>query len=107
MIAQSVLFKIFLLIQVTALAVLLRAPCIFRPNEPEMHKYSAILATTQPFRASCIEKIKNAISPLTHLFGKLTGMVLYVLLLMIVEAKILKENLYMSTRILCERTITM
>lgn len=80
MLGHAMIFKILILIQVTALAVLLRAPCIFRPNEPEMHKYSAILATTQPFRATCIDKIKTAMNPFTNFFGKLTGIMIRVLL---------------------------
>ena len=46
---------------------------IFRPDEPELHKYSAVLAATEPFRLRCDLEIKRAMNPIKHLFYKLRG----------------------------------
>lgn len=46
---------------------------IFRPDEPELHKYSAVLAATEPFRLRCDKEIKRAINPIKHFLYKLRG----------------------------------
>jgi hypothetical protein len=51
----------------------IRAPCVFRSDEEEMHKYSAILAATEPFRNLCHAQIKNAMNPLVYFFYWIQG----------------------------------
>ena len=46
---------------------------IFRPEESELHKYSAVLAATEPFRLRCDSEIKRAINPVKRLYYKLRG----------------------------------
>jgi len=70
---KSLLLKILIIVQVAAIAIVLRAPCIFRADEPDMHKYSAILATTQPFRLNCIQQIKQSMNPFDVFLGKISG----------------------------------
>jgi hypothetical protein len=51
----------------------IRAPSVFRADEEEMHKYSAVLAATEPFRNLCNTQIKMAISPFKYLILLLKG----------------------------------
>lgn len=54
--------------------VLLRAPSVFPSDAVSMHKYSAILAATEPFRQLCINQIRKSLNPVSRatkgLFGK-------------------------------------
>ena len=47
---------------------------IFRPDEPELHKYSAVLAAVEPFRLRCDMEIRRAVNPLKQLFYKIRGL---------------------------------
>jgi hypothetical protein len=49
------------------------AVSIFRPEESEYQKYSAILAATEPLRLKCEEDIKKVVNPLVLLYHQLTG----------------------------------
>lgn len=51
----------------------IRAPCVFRADEEELHKYAAILAATEPFRLLCNTQIKKALNPIAYLFHLLAG----------------------------------
>lgn len=42
----------------------IRAPCVFPPDDIEMHKYAAVLAATEPSRNLCSKQINAAIGPL-------------------------------------------
>ena len=46
---------------------------IFRPEESDLHKYSAVLAATEPFRLRCDLEIRRAVNPLKILYYKLRG----------------------------------
>lgn len=52
---------------------MIRAPSVFRADEVDMHKYSAVLAATEPFRYQANEAVKNAIGPLRYIILKLKG----------------------------------
>lgn len=54
-------------------AALIRAPTIFRPDEHDMHKYSAVLAATEPFRVQCEEQIRRSLSPISYAVRRLSG----------------------------------
>ena len=47
---------------------------IFRRDETELHKYSAVLAAIEPYRLQLIDEIKSSLNPISYLFHKLKGM---------------------------------
>lgn len=51
----------------------IRAPSIFPPQEIDLHKYSAILAATEPFRVHCQDQIKQALGPIQSLSCLFSG----------------------------------
>ena len=51
----------------------IRAPCVFRADEEELHKYAAVLAATEPFRSLCYAQIKNAMNPFDYIIRWLSG----------------------------------
>lgn len=51
----------------------IRAPSVFRSDEADMHRYSAILAATEPFRIQADEAIKSAIGPYKYILTKVQG----------------------------------
>jgi hypothetical protein len=51
----------------------IRAPSVFRSDEVDLQKYSAILAATEPFRVSCFESVKRSINPLSKFANQLIG----------------------------------
>lgn len=51
----------------------IKALSVFRPDETDMHKYSAILAATEPFRLQCTKQIKESINPLKYLLITISG----------------------------------
>lgn len=51
----------------------IRAPCVFRADEEELHKYAAILAATEPFRSLCNTQIKKAMNPIDYIIRWLSG----------------------------------
>lgn len=61
------------IIQVYSKEQYIKAVSIFRPDEVDMHKYSAILAATEPFRYQCEAQIKTSVSPVKRVFMKLNG----------------------------------
>lgn len=63
----------------TAVSVLIRAPSVFRSDEADMHKYSAILAATEPFRIQCEEQIKRSANPIKFLAKRILGTLLTVI----------------------------
>lgn len=69
----------FLALYVMALCIssisssLIRAPSVFRSDEADMHKYSAVLATTEPFRKQCLHELNKRLNPLQHVARLLQG----------------------------------
>lgn len=57
---------LFILIQIIFVCYIqgsmIRAPSVFRSDEVNFHKYSAVLAVTEPFRQQCQEQIKKSLS---------------------------------------------
>ena len=51
----------------------IKAPSIFRADEVELHKFSAVLAATQPFNRLCTDQIRNALNPIKRLTFWLKG----------------------------------
>jgi len=51
-----------------------RAPSIFRPDEVVYHKYSAILAATEPFKAQFVSQVKRVLGPFHILSAWIGGM---------------------------------
>jgi hypothetical protein len=45
----------------------IRAPCVFGRDDAEMHKYSAVLAATEPFKESCKSHILQSVNPIRRL----------------------------------------
>lgn len=56
---------------------LLRAPCVFRTDEVDMHKYAAILAATEPYRVEALSLIKKSTCPMTWMHCALAGKSLF------------------------------
>lgn len=54
-------------------AHLIRAPSVFPPESCDMHRYSAILAATEPFRRLCNDQIKRSLNPMTRIVKTLMG----------------------------------
>lgn len=52
----------------------IRAPSVFRSEDAEMHKYAAILAATEPFKASCVRQIMQSVGPLRRIAYLIGGM---------------------------------
>lgn len=50
-----------------------RAPSVFRSDEVDFHKFSAILATTEPFRQQCINDLKRLLNPLQKMSNSILG----------------------------------
>ena len=46
----------------------IRAVSIFRADESDLHKYSAVLAATEPIRVRCNNEIKRAMNPFEILY---------------------------------------
>lgn len=51
-----------------------RAPSIFRPDEVVYHKYSAILAATEPFKTQFVTQVKSVLGPFHLLSAWIRGM---------------------------------
>ena len=49
------------------------AVCVFRREEVDLHKYSAILAAIKPVRGQLDKEIKKALSPIDYYFHKMKG----------------------------------
>ncbi len=52
----------------------IRAPSVFRADEADLHKYSAVLAASEPIRQHSQEQIKNSLNPLQYFFHRLRGL---------------------------------
>eukprot|EP01038_Epipyxis_sp_PR26KG_P006240 gene6240-8595_t len=50
-----------------------RAVSLFRSDEEDYQKYSAILATSEPFRLQCEEQIKDSVGSFKYFWLKITG----------------------------------
>ena len=70
-IAAAALFLTLIPIQTTAK---LSTVAVFRREELELHKYSAVLAEIEPFRLLLNEDIRNALNPISYIFHKIKGM---------------------------------
>ena len=46
----------------------IRAVSIFRADESDLHKYSAVLAATEPIRIRCDNEIKRAMNPFAYVY---------------------------------------
>ena len=49
------------------------AVSVFKPEEGDLHKYSAVLAATEPIRLRCEVEIRKSMNPLAYVFYKLRG----------------------------------
>jgi hypothetical protein len=54
-------------------ASLIRAPSVFGHHEADLHKYSAVLAATEPFRLQCQSQLKQSLNPIKYWSRKLFG----------------------------------
>jgi hypothetical protein len=52
------------------------AIAVFRRDEVDLHKYSAVLAAIEPFRLQLSEEIKKSLNPLSYIFHKIKGILL-------------------------------
>ena len=55
-------------------AASISAVCVFRREEVDLHKYSAILAAIKPVRKQLNDEIKKALSPIDYYLHKVKGM---------------------------------
>jgi hypothetical protein len=46
---------------------------VFRREEADLRKYSAILAAIEPIRAQLHEEIKESVNPICYFFSKIKG----------------------------------
>ena len=46
---------------------------VFRRDEVDLHKYSAVLAAIEPFRLQLSEEIKKSLNPMSYIFHKIKG----------------------------------
>ena len=46
---------------------------MFLPEESDLHKYSAVLAATEPIRLRCEVEIRNSMNPFSYMIYKLRG----------------------------------
>lgn len=49
------------------------AVSVFKPEESDLHKYSAVLAATEPIRLRCELEIKKSLNPFSYMIYKLRG----------------------------------
>ena len=57
-------------VQITAK---ISAVSIFRKDEIDLHKYSAVLAAIEPYRLQLIDEIKCSLNPISYLFHRIKG----------------------------------
>lgn len=70
----TVSFVILVLLVLQGNCSYIRAPSIFRGDEADMHKYSAVLAATEPHQIACHNSILNSVGPLKRLALWVKGM---------------------------------
>ena len=46
---------------------------VFKPEESDLHKYSAVLAATEPIRLRCEYEIRKSLNPFSYVIYKLRG----------------------------------
>ena len=46
---------------------------VFRKDEIELHKYSAVLAAIEPLRLELQDEIEKSLNPLSNIFHKIAG----------------------------------
>ena len=51
----------------------LSTPAVFRRDELELHKYSAVLAEVEPFRLILYEEIRNVLNPISYFYHRIKG----------------------------------
>ena len=49
------------------------AVSVFKPEESDLHKYSAVLAATEPIRLRCELEIRKSLNPFSYIIYKLRG----------------------------------
>ena len=49
------------------------AVAVFRRDEVDYHKYSAVLAAIEPFRLQLSEEIKKSLNPISYAYHKIIG----------------------------------
>lgn len=52
----------------------IKAVSVFKSDEIIYHKYSAVLAATEPFRIQLEKDIENAFNPIYNIFRKIQGL---------------------------------
>ena len=67
-IASAVLLLVFQLANAKIGAV-----SVFRRDEVDLHKYSAVLAAIEPFRMQLSEEVKKSINPINYAFHRMKG----------------------------------
>jgi hypothetical protein len=56
-----------------SIASFIRAPSVFRSDESDFHKFSAVVAATEPFRLQCEQHLSKVLSPFSRWKNKFTG----------------------------------
>ena len=56
-----------------AIPARITAVSVFKPEESDLHKYSAVLAATEPIRLRCEVEIRNSMNPFSYMIYKLRG----------------------------------
>jgi hypothetical protein len=75
---RLILLVVLVLVSQTLVASIMAPPrvtavSVFKPEESDLHKYSAVLAATEPIRLRCEVEIKRGLNPFTYLLYKLRG----------------------------------
>ena len=61
------------------------AVCVFRREEIDLHKYSAILAAIKPVRGQLDREIKKALSPIDYYFHQMKGKLYWLICLSLLQ----------------------
>ena len=56
-----------------AMPARITAVSVFKPEESDLHKYSAVLAATEPIRLRCEVEIRKSMNPFSYMIYKLRG----------------------------------
>jgi hypothetical protein len=71
---DSILSSLIILLLVFQLSsAKISAVAIFRRDEVDLHKYSAVLAAIEPFRLQLGDEIKKSLNPIVYAFHKIKG----------------------------------
>ena len=66
----SVVLSILLNVQITAK---ITAVSVFRRDEIDLHKYSAILSAIEPYRLQLNDEIKSSLNPISYIYHRIKG----------------------------------